>query len=305
MKRSSEISRFTAEKHAATESVRLLSRDLKKYWKRVLGLYVSGVLHLIIEKENDLDIGIITRETYLIFRHIDDLLDGDIPDQFDSHGRQTNPIPTVRRIQNEIVNTRDASYKPHHISEMARHSLQLLETKTKPDESAQDLFTQAIDMMIFDYRRRQGSRSELTALTRHELAEYYFAAFQPVINLMFIGVDSNLRVTRQRLTNLALCQGHIYSLRDLEDDWNNKIINIPKEELDKAGLTPRNTYQELIQNRHILTWIRSEIRSQRIKVRKLKIEIRKSREKFTIKLVDIALLDHMLSVLDELTQRFK
>lgn len=281
--------RIQAEVLAAKEARRLLERDLNKYHRRIIGLYGSGLVHFLSEKKFS-NFGTLTRETYLFFRHIDDALDGDIE-------LEGNPIAYVRRIQSDIKHDRQEIVDP---AKMARYSLSVLEPLAQEGDDPQQLFLDAIDAMIFDYRRRQSRE----VLTEEQIDEYYFNTFAPVLNLMFIGLNSELRVTQESLADLALSQGRIYSIRDLEDDWKNGIINVPKEVLDKAELTAENSYEELVSNQVVRAWISLEIYIQKEKVNAVRSEIEDSNEDFTLKAIDFALITHMLNTLENLNLKY-
>lgn len=281
--------RFQAELLAAREAKRLLDRDQPKYLRRIIGLYGSGFLHFLSEKEFS-NVGTLTRETYLFFRHIDDALDGDIE-------IEGSPIAYVRRIQSDIKHDRE---EISDLAKMARYSLSVLEPVAKEDEDPEQHFIDAIDAMIYDYRRRQSRE----VLTGEQIDQYYFNTFAPVLNLMFIGIKSDLRVTQEQLRNLAICQGRVYSLRDLESDWENGIINIPKEVLDKTGLSTEDSIEEIKMHKEVRNWIALEIFQQKERVEAVRTEIENSGESFTLKALDFALITHMLKAIDKLEVKY-
>jgi phytoene/squalene synthetase len=269
------------------EAKRLLERDLKKYWKRVLGLYSIGLMNLILEKEYKKDLGQITRLSYFFFRHIDDVLDGDF--QIDE-----NPKLYVHRIQTQIK-TSEPNNNP--IVNMGRHSLKLINNLSTPADQPEELFDLSIQTMLDDYDRSQTR----TALNSEELDQYYYNTFAPILNLMFIGFQSKLRVSQDSLADLALCQGHIYTLRDLKDDWENGIINIPSEILIAQNISTNDSYQKVFTNQAVQQWIASEIHDQKIKVLQLQAELEQAGEKFTLFAVNFSLLKHMLKALNALS----
>lgn len=277
-----------AEKFPTTaQTLRLLKRDPEKYWKRILGLYITGILYFVTEKKFS-NIGSLTRETYLFFRYIDDLLDGDIE-------VAGNPLAIINRIKTDIAQNRQLD--AHPVAQMARHSLTKLNKLAKKGENPQQLFVQAIEAMVFDYHRRENR----TTLTTAQLDDYYFNTFSHALNIMLIGFKSDLRVTKDTiLSNLALCQGHIYSIRDLKDDWEIGIINIPKEILERAQLSSKDSYTTVIQNPEIQKWIANEISEYKKRVVQLQNYLKQSGEKFTYQAINFALLKHMLKAIEEI-----
>lgn len=286
--------RISAEIAVAKEVKRILEFDFQKHWKRVFGLYAVGLLHLLAEKKPDFSVGLITREGYLIFRHIDDVLDGDFPTQ--------NPGKYVRALRDLITGGKNQTIHeiPENIVKMMQHSLASLKKRATPHDSVESLFLTAIDAMLFDYDRIHNQKR---FLSQEELNNYYFNTFAPVLNLMLIGFKSKLRVTPQFLQFLALAQGHIYSIRDLEKDWKSGIYNIPTEILDKAHISGPITYEKLIQNPHIISWIEEEITQFAYPVKELQKTIQESSEAFTFKAINFSLLEHMLKTLEELQQK--
>lgn len=278
------IDTLTAEITAANEMFRLLKRNPEKYIKRALGLLTVGLLYLYSERKIS-NVGTLSRVTYTFFRYIDDLLDGDLE-------VEGNPLAVVYRIKSDIHHNRP---QQHPIAKIANHSLKSLNKLAHNDENPNELFTQAIDAMVYDYTRRENR----TALTASELDSYYYNTFSHALNIMLIGFRSNLRVTRDNtLSNLAYCQGHIYSIRDLEDDWEAGIINIPIEILKQANLSSHSTYKAIIESPIIQRWMKNETATYKKKVIALQNELKNSGEKFTYQAINFSLFKHMLKTLD-------
>jgi phytoene/squalene synthetase len=274
-----------------SETKRLLERNWRKYWKRIFGLYTISFVHFIIEKKFDPQIGQLSRESYLLLRYIDDVLDGDLP-------IVGNPKQHIEDIKSQINGEKPSE---NRIAILAIDSIKKLEKRALENENPRELFIKIIDAMIFDFDRRQ----ERGVLTNEDLIKYYYDTFAPILNLMFIGFGSSIRVTSENFADLAYCQGHIYSIRDLEDDWKVGIINIPKEILNSAGLTPDNNYQEVVNSNVIRNWIKKEVKSSRNRVNTLKTRIQESGETFTIFATNIALINHMIKALDKLENNYK
>lgn len=287
--------RFNAELAAAKESKRLLEFDFKKHFKRVLGLYAIGLLYILTEKKlNSNNIGILVREAYLIFRHIDDVLDGDLE-------ISQNPKDYVLMLKEIVVGANDSKKPastsfPQGIELMLTHSIQELEKRSLPTDNIKKLYELAIDAMLFDYQRINSK----SFMSSKDLDNYYYETFAHVLNLMFVGLESRLRISPANLQDLALAQGHIYSIRDLEKDWNTGIYNIPMEVLKDAGIVRPVSFKAIKSSPVIQRWIESELKIYKTKVLKLKEEIAKSGEKFTIITTNFSLLDHMLKTIAKL-----
>lgn len=273
----------------ASEALRILKFNPEKHWKRVLGLYLIGWIYIFKEKKRSASLGLLTRSTYLIFRHIDDVLDKDLIVE--------NPKEYVQKLR-LIVSSRTQPF--NKVAKMLEFSLELLEKKAqsaKTGEDVQQLFINAIDAMLFDYERQENR----TILSQDELHEYYYQTFTPVLNLMFLGFESKLRVSKETIfSHLAYCQGRIYSIRDLEKDWNVGIINIPLEVLDAANITSTDSFANVVNNPKVKQWIKNEIKVNFQAVIELKQALELSGEKFTIQAVNFSLVDHMLKTLIKL-----
>jgi len=102
--------------------------------------------------------------------------------------------------------------------------------------------------MVFDYERSKERRT----LTSQELGDYYWKTFSPVINILLIGLKSDLRA--QDIPALAMTQGELYTIRDLPTDWKRGTINIPGEVLSSSGLTSNSSFVELANSRNLQDW---------------------------------------------------
>ena len=113
---------------------------------------------------------------------------------------------------------------------LATFAIDSLTQRSVPGENVRQEFVDAIDIMIQDYARSQ----KREVLSREELEEYFHNAFDPLINIALIGLGSKLR--KNDLPSFGSLQARAYSIRDLEEDWEIGLINIPKEVLNKSGL---------------------------------------------------------------------
>lgn len=109
-----------------------------------------------------------------------------------------------------------------------------------------------IDSMVYD-RKRMLSRE---VLDKEKLIENYHAQFDPIINLQLISLRSELRVND--IPYFPEVQARVYSLIDLESDWNKGLINIPSEVLETAGLNGMAHMPTLESSPVIQNWMQSE-----------------------------------------------
>lgn len=196
---------MAVERLAATESARLLIHEPRKYAGLVAGLYLLSL--------KDCDVGNVTRASYLFVRHIDDLLD--------ESKQSDEKLPYVLTLRNEIVS--NTFTKNPKISTLVQYSLDILERKARPEDNPRQDFVSVIDAMVFDYNRA----GERRVLSKQELENYYHDTFFPVVNIALIGLGSQFRAID--IPELSYGQGRVFTVRDLEEDWQRGVINIPKE----------------------------------------------------------------------------
>ncbi len=213
------------------EAAHLAKRDMK-YWIVVGHLYLSGLFKPKQAKT--------VRSAYFFCRHIDDVLDGDRTISEDPEDYAYAILDSIERGGN----------KPK-IMELYNYAIKNIEPRNgdKPKED----FKEVINVMIFDY-----CRSKFGAVfSSEELDDYFNKTFEHVLNLSFMISGSNLR--GKDIPEIVSSMGHIYSIRDMETDISRKIINIPSEELQMAGINGDISYEKIRNNRYLLDWIDNEI----------------------------------------------
>ncbi len=218
---------------AAKEAAVLLKRDFNKYKRGVVGLYLLSVYGL--------ETGSTFRSAYYFVRHIDDVLDGD---------RQISSDP-LGYVQDLRLQVETGNYAPGlSVAILAKDAINHLERKRNrklSDDPKLD-FLCSIDGIIFDYERSKERR----VLTREQLEDYYFRAFDPVVNLTLMILDSSLR--SRDIPVMSYGQGRVYSVRDLENDWIRGTINIPESVLREAALTVDSTVKEVRGSANVQKW---------------------------------------------------
>lgn len=223
------------ERENAREAFRLIRKEPPRHVSLVLGLYALSC------KEKEL--GKVARSSYFFFRHMDDLLDGDMK-------YKENPLSYALGIR-EQIESGNFTGKPS-VVDLAKYSISTLESRGNKEDNPRQDFLTSIDSIIFDYERSQQRR----ILNKSELDEYYWKTFSPVVNILLIGLKSKLRA--KDIPALSMTQGRLYTIRDLETDWTRGTINIPQEVVDLASLSSEASFREVKQNPIIQKWFREE-----------------------------------------------
>lgn len=249
------------ELKSGIEAARLLKRNPGKYLNRVKGLYILSAVNC--------EVGQVARSSYFFLREIDDLLDGD---------RHTVPNP-LRYVSD--VRSRIAAGKfndERSIFSLAEYSIRTLEKKAKPRDNPTNDFLEAIDCMIFDHHRSR----KREALSAEQLDSYYRHAFLPLHNLMFIGLGSDIRAGD--VSKLAHAQGAVYSARDLKDDWNKGIINLPSEVLSAASLSSMSKFEEVQSSPLIKEYLMDQLTKSKRDLEELNLRLDSCLEWLTVKM---------------------
>ncbi|MEI7689703.1 MAG: squalene/phytoene synthase family protein [Candidatus Saccharibacteria bacterium] len=231
--------KWQVERAVFVETRRLLARDRKKYLGMVMGLYCCGFLNGVTA-----DDARVTRAGYFFARHIDDALDGENTD-YDGGQALLNQLP---------LKVSELESSEHKIAPLGRYAMRgLIARQRAGDQPANDM-QRLIDSMTLDYER---SRSAKLFNNEDQLTKYYGDAMRGT-NIMLIGFNSKLREDKDFNAN-GNGLGRVYSARDLQDDWERQMFNIPRDSLDDMGidLTDENsmpTYEQLIKSDNFKTW---------------------------------------------------
>lgn len=246
------------ERLVAEGALTLLRRNPGKYLPTVSGLYLLSL--------KDHHIGSVARATYFFFRQVDDLLDGDSASDAD-------PLKHACALKSQIESG-EFTGQPK-IGLLAKYAIEAIAPKMRPGDNVQGDFTSAIDALIFDHHRMQNRR----VLTQEEIQAHYLASFQPLINITLIAVESKFRAPD--IPEFATCQGRIYSIRDLKQDWRQGIINIPAHVLDSSELTPESDFSQVTRDRRVKGWVCYELLDSSRSLDRLEEKIDSSGEKLT------------------------
>jgi membrane-associated phospholipid phosphatase len=180
----------------------------------------------------------IIRAGYCLAQHIDDVLDGDR-----SVGRA--PEEYVRELLRQISD--DGYDESSFVSSLARYVVRELRGADK------DLLS-LFDLLLFDCRRRK----DCLLLTAEELREHHRRTFYYSLNLTLIVCGAELRAmdATELISALAWCS----VMRDLEEDLNKGLTNIPAEVLEQAASqgAAAMDYRQLVRTPAVRNWMRAE-----------------------------------------------
>ncbi len=229
--------RERAETMCINEASRLLRHNLPKY--------AGGVAVFALLSATNREIGSIARHSYCFLRHVDDVIDGEIPFEGDPRAY--------------VINLRDQIESGHYSQDfsevgMAQKAISLLERARQPwHPTPQAVFLEAIDSMVFDIERREQRR----ALGAEELMAYHLHANNASHSLILMATGSHL--APDEIVALPISEGIGSSVRDIERDWTEGTINIPREVLEKTGLTSNSPLNKVLAALPVRKWFEQEL----------------------------------------------
>lgn len=211
------------------ETINLILRS-SKYWLIVVKMYASSFLNPKKAK--------LFRCAYFFCRNIDDILDRDRDCHIDR-------IDYVQEILSHMNGEKKSKLPIVKLYDYVVNKLEVIDLNDKPHED----FRNIIEVMLFDYQRSKNSN----LLYEKELEEYYKKTFIPVLNLALMISGSKYR--GKDILDMSYLQGHLYSIRDLEDDLSSGIINLPKEIISERKVT-----SDFHKTNFVKQWKKKEIR---------------------------------------------
>jgi hypothetical protein len=229
------------ERIVAKEEWKLLKRDPHKYAAAIAGRYFFNLLVW-----DDLKLGTTLRSTNSALRIIDDIADLDRvpPDGL-------SPLQYIsdfqQRINTEHHNNEDS------LSTLTSYAIKALEQKQRDEDDVAQEFIDAIEIMKQDYLRSQ----ERKILNARELEKYFQSSFDPLINIALIGLGSEMRACD--IPRFGALQARTFSIRDLEEDWQAGLLNIPQEILSSANLSSSSSAHEIRKSRTIKLWNKKQL----------------------------------------------
>ena len=216
------------------EAKRFVSKDPTKR-KLVAGLYAMSL--------RGWETGKITRASYFFLRQLDDVLDGEMSN--------ANPLKYAQDRRQQVETGEFIGTSA--IDNLAKFALPRLEQRAKPGDNPRGEFLTVIDAMMFDHNRRLG-RQTTTADT---LLAHHKRSNDPPFNILLTGIESNLRM--RDIPDYGTSMGRIYSVRDLDKDWQLGLINIPDEVLTTAEVAPSDSLDMVRRNPLVDEWLHEEV----------------------------------------------
>jgi membrane-associated phospholipid phosphatase len=187
----------------------------------------------------------IVRAGYCLTQHVDDVLDGD-------RRVSSDPEAYVNELLRQIAD--DDYDEASFVSSLTRYVVTTLRGYGKGSDSADQDLLCLFDLLLFDHRRRK----DRLLLASDELREHHRRTFFYSLNLTLLVCGSELRAedAGELISALAWCS----VMRDLEEDLNKGLINVPVTVLDQAAKQGAATleYDQLISTPAVRNWIRAE-----------------------------------------------
>lgn len=225
------------------KALALNRRDPVKY-SGAAKMYLLSIVETMSRRFNleaGCEFGRLALASYHFIREIDDILDGD-----NELEAGQNPLIFIQNVRNQIES--GVFLKDSLLSQLAEFSFKALEDRSEGNDDPRADMLMSIDWMVFDNVRAKERR----VLSAPEVQEYYEHSFVPIVNIMLIGLQSVLRV--HDVPGLALSQPRVFSVRDLETDWERGIINVPKEVLEKANLNGNSPVEDVRSSTAFKEW---------------------------------------------------
>lgn len=186
----------------------------------------------------------VLRVSFCLMQHIDDLLDGDWP-------TDREPLEIVDRL---ILQFEEDHFDETDIGKLAHCVAEELKAlRTQRDDPLSELLT-LLRVMRFD---RQRVRDQLL-LSRDELDEQHWQTFYYSVNIMLIISRAELRAAAA--VDLVRAFGWCSTMRDLREDVDRGLINIPLEVMHEARAqgASASAYELLTATPVVREWIQSE-----------------------------------------------
>ncbi len=182
------------------------------------------------------------RTGFCFLQAVDDLLDGD---RFSS----TEPLEVVDRL---ILSLKQNIFYDEPLSQLAKAFRQDLIAV-----GGSDALSDAISLMrLMQQDRRRILHSQLWGAS--QISEHLRLTFQYSVDLMLIAARSDIR--SQDVPELIDAFGWCSVMRDLQEDINAGLINIPNEVIAKAFLERASiSFDSLIATRSVSVWIENEL----------------------------------------------
>jgi hypothetical protein len=189
----------------------------------------------------------VLRSGFCLLQVVDDLLDGDRMSDVEP---ETIAANLVWQLENgEFSKDRLGYLAQATWADLGKHA-------NDPKSGRRDLVVLIKHMMLDRKRARDGM-----LFSEEQLRNHHRATFQYSLNIVLNALGSKVRT--DEMTELLDAFGWCSTMRDLREDLEHGLINIPegialRNGLDK--LQPRKNYEEVLNLKDIQTWMQSELK---------------------------------------------
>ncbi len=182
------------------------------------------------------------RYTFCTLQLIDDILDGD-------RKCEIEPLDYLENLKTAISKKQ---FGPSDLEQMTRFLLLRVEQFGPMKDEAKKAFSELIDIMMAD-RRRVLSKN---IFNKEELLYHHHTTFRYSLDIVLIALESPLRSSSmpEILDIFAWCS----TVRDLKEDLDKNLINIPLEITSQVNSFNSLTTEEKISNPVIHRWLVDE-----------------------------------------------
>ncbi len=221
----------------ANEFFRLLSRG-SQYLYIVVSMYLRSLYSYGNAR--------LLRATYCFFRNLDDTLDND-------RSSSIPPVEYVIKLKRELES--ECYEKNCSMSVIAAYMMKVFKSRYSNYPEIKFLMLELIDILLKD-RYRMENRALTESKTMWEL----------ITRQLQIAVDISLIISKSKIRScdvqeLIRAQGIFYTLRDLQTDYENGIINLPAEIYPEHGSGPILPFEEVITRINVRDWLACELES--------------------------------------------
>ncbi len=177
------------------------------------------------------------RYGFCLLQYIDDLLDGDRKTNLDVNKVAKDAIDEIQAMQ----------FSNSRAGVLAKAFFSIVKKEGMDIEQFKESIITLIKVMQFDYKRV----NEKITLSVDELQKQHQETFNYSVDLMLMAAGSKLRA--KQVPNLINTFGWCSTMRDLEEDYERGLYNIPKDIVDTSM-----SFNEVRTNSNFKKWIQSE-----------------------------------------------
>jgi hypothetical protein len=187
----------------------------------------------------------VLRVGFCLLQAVDDLLDGD-------RSSDTEPADIAAGVVRQM---QSGSFGDDRLAILARALAEDLSALgTDKDRPLED----AIELIRHMMRDRGRARDRLL-LGREELRQHHRATFRHSLNLLLVAVGAKLRA--QDIPELIEAFGWCSTMRDLREDLNHGLVNVPDVVIEAARreVATLDDFEQLLQTGAVREWQYAEL----------------------------------------------